>query len=180
MIKLFSVRQEAKKDSTGAKKGKKTAPGELRIQKDVSELELADTTTIDFPNGADDLMHIQVNLVPDEGMYQGAKLKFSLVVPPDYPHTPPKVHCDTLVYHPNIDLDGNVCLNILREEWKPILTLNHVIYGIQHLFLEPNDEDPLNTEAADLLAKDKRKFEQAVQRALNGGTVAGTRFPKLL
>lgn len=31
-----------------------------------------------------------------------------------YPHDPPKVKCDTMVYHPNIDLEGNVCLNILR------------------------------------------------------------------
>ncbi|KAF1774889.1 Ubiquitin-conjugating enzyme, active site [Phytophthora cactorum] len=26
---------------------------------------------------------------------------------------------DCRFYHPNIDLDGNVCLNILREDWKP-------------------------------------------------------------
>lgn len=32
-----------------------------------------------------------------------------------YPHDPPKVKCDTMVYHPNIDLEGNVCLNILRS-----------------------------------------------------------------
>jgi len=40
-----------------------------------------------------------------------------------------------MVYHPNIDLEGNVCLNILREDWKPVLTINAVIYGIQYLFL---------------------------------------------
>ena len=32
-----------------------------------------------------------------------------------YPHDPPKVKCETMVYHPNIDLEGNVCLNILRS-----------------------------------------------------------------
>ena len=39
------------------------------------------------------------------------------------------------VYHPNIDLDGNVCLNILREDWKPVLSVNAIIYGLQYLFL---------------------------------------------
>ena len=48
------------------------------------------------------------------------------------------------IYHPNIDLDGNVCLNILREEWKPVLNINHIIYGLQFLFSEPNPDDPLN------------------------------------
>lgn len=38
------------------------------------------------------------------------------------------------VYHPNIDLDGNVCLNILREDWKPVLNINTIIYGLYHLF----------------------------------------------
>ena len=39
------------------------------------------------------------------------------------------------VYHPNIDLDGNVCLNILREDWKPVLSISSIIYGLQFLFL---------------------------------------------
>lgn len=38
------------------------------------------------------------------------------------------------IYHPNIDLEGNVCLNILREDWKPVLNINTVIYGLYHLF----------------------------------------------
>ena len=39
------------------------------------------------------------------------------------------------VFHPNIDLDGNICLNILREDWKPVLSINSIIYGLQFLFL---------------------------------------------
>lgn len=52
------------------------------------------------------------------------------------------------IYHPNIDLEGNVCLNILREDWKPVLNLNAVIIGMQFLFLEPNADDPLNKGAS--------------------------------
>ena len=28
-----------------------------------------------------------------------------------------------------------MCLNILREDWKPVLSINSVIYGLQFLFL---------------------------------------------
>lgn len=49
------------------------------------------------------------------------------------------------IYHPNLDLDGNVCLNILRESWKPVLNLNAVMTGMMFLFIsELNPEDPLN------------------------------------
>lgn len=48
------------------------------------------------------------------------------------------------IYHPNIDYEGNVCLNILREDWNPVLNLNSIMVGLQYLFLEPNANDPLN------------------------------------
>ena len=35
-------------------------------------------------------------------------------------------------------------MNILREDWKPVLNLNSVLVGLQYLFLEPNADDPLN------------------------------------
>ena len=38
---------------------------------------------------------------------------------------------DRQIYHPNIDTAGNICLNVLREDWKPVLNLNAVIYGLQ-------------------------------------------------
>lgn len=55
--------------------------------------------------------------------------------------------CSSQIYHPNVDLEGNVCLNILREDWKPVLNLNSVMVGLQYLFLEPNADDPLNKGA---------------------------------
>lgn len=41
-----------------------------------------------------------------------------------------------------------MCLNILREDWKPVLNLNSVMVGLQYLFLEPNADDPLNKGAS--------------------------------
>jgi ubiquitin-conjugating enzyme E2 M len=94
-------------------------------------------------------------------MYKGGSFTFSFVINPNYPHEPPKVKCTQTVsplfvrdrsthsrgrqiYHPNVDTEGNVCLNILREDWKPVLNLNSVMVGLQYLFLEPNADDPLN------------------------------------
>ena len=54
--------------------------------------------------------------------------------------------------------DGNVCLNILREDWKPVLTINSIVYGLQYLFLEPNPDDPLNKEAATELQANRDEF----------------------
>ena len=109
-----------------------------------------------------------------------------------------QVKCETKVYHPNIDLDGNVCLNILREDWKPVLTINSIVYGLQYLFLvsniivggdngiriycflfqEPNPEDPLNKEAALELQNNRRLFEQNVAKSMRGGSINGVYFER--
>uniref|UniRef100_A0A8C3JKB3 NEDD8-conjugating enzyme UBC12 n=1 Tax=Calidris pygmaea TaxID=425635 RepID=A0A8C3JKB3_9CHAR len=137
MIKLFSLKQQKKEEeSAGGTKGtsKKASAAQLRIQKDINELNLPKTCEIDFSD-QDDLLHFRLLICPDEGFYKGGKFVFSFKVGQGYPHDPPKVKCETMVYHPNIDLEGNVCLNILREDWKPVLTINSIIYGLQYLFL---------------------------------------------
>ena len=98
--------------------------------------------SIAFPNGRDDLLNFVIAIKPDEGYYRGGTFEFSFAVPTMYPHEPPKVRCERKVYHPNIDLDGNVCLNILREDWKPVLSISSVVFGLSLLFSEPNPDDP--------------------------------------
>lgn len=86
--------------------------------------------------------------------------------------------CMVQVYHPNIDLEGKICLNILREDWKPVLSISSVIYGLQFLFLDPNPDDPLNKEAAQMFTENPRQFESYVQRAIHHGHYIGsTHFP---
>jgi len=68
----------------------------------------------------------------------------------------------------------------LREDWKPVFDINSVIYGLIYLFAEPNPDDPLNHQAAELFRKDKKRFEEAVKISLRGGRVDGTYFPRLL
>uniref|UniRef100_A0A803MQT6 UBC core domain-containing protein n=1 Tax=Chenopodium quinoa TaxID=63459 RepID=A0A803MQT6_CHEQI len=145
---------------------------------DISELNLPKSCTMSFPNGKDDLMNFEVTIRPDEGYYLGGTFVFTFQVPSVYPHEPPKVKCKTKVYHPNIDLEGNVCLNILREDWKPVLNVNTVIYGLYHLFTQPNYEDPLNHDAAAVLRDNPKMFESNVRRAMAGGYVGQTFFPR--
>ncbi|KAF8405174.1 hypothetical protein HHK36_010074 [Tetracentron sinense] len=147
---------------------------------DISELNLPKTCAILFPNGKDDLMNFEVTIRPDEGYYLGGIFVFSFKVPPIYPHEAPKVKCKTKVYHPNIDLEGNVCLNILREDWKPVLNINTIIFGLSHLFTQPNHEDPLNHDAAAVLGDNPKMFESNVRRAMAGGYVGQTFFPRCM
>ncbi|XP_020589035.1 NEDD8-conjugating enzyme Ubc12-like [Phalaenopsis equestris] len=183
MINLFKIKDQ-KREVAGSANGrilvKKQSAAELRISCYITELNLPKTTTISFPNGKDDLMNFETTIQPDEGYYLGGIFTFTYQVPSSYPHEPPKVKCKTKVYHPNIDLEGNVCLNILREDWKPVLNINTIIYGLNHLFTQPNYEDPLNHDAAAVLRDNPRLFETNVRRAMSGGFVGQVHFPRCI
>ncbi|KAI3722773.1 hypothetical protein L2E82_33854 [Cichorium intybus] len=183
MIRLFKVKEKQKeeaKNATGNGPFKKQSAGELRLHKDITELNLPKSCTISFPSGKDNLMTFEITIKPDEGYYMGGKFLFTFNVCGIYPHEAPKVKCKTKVYHPNIDLEGNVCLNILREDWKPVLNINTIVYGLYHLFTEPNHEDPLNHEAADVLRDNPKVFASKVRTAMAGGRVGDTFFTKCI
>jgi len=177
MLKIWSMKKEAQQAETDAsgKRKKKVTAAQLRVQKDLSELSLGSTMTTTFPN-PDDTLNFLLAIEPDEGMYKGGHFTFTFAINQNFPHDPPKVKCQQKIYHPNIDMQGNVCLNILREEWKPVLNLNAVIVGLQFLFLEPNPADPLNKEAAEDLKRDREGFKRNVRSAMKGNEVRGERF----
>lgn len=180
MLKIWSMKQQQQQDkgAQDAPKKKKVTAAQLRVQKDLSELSLGSTMRTEFPN-PDDILNFTLTIEPDEGMYTGGSFRFTFEINQNFPHDPPKVKCTQKIYHPNIDLDGNVCLNILREDWKPVLNLNAVIVGIQFLFLEPNASDPLNKEAAEDLRINREGFRRNVRVAMGGGSVKGESYDRV-
>ena len=137
-----------------------------KIRLDISSIKVGKVANIEFPN-TNDLTTFEVSITPDSGFWKNATYKFKFDIPDLYPHTPPKVHCETKIYHPNINLEGKVGLNILYEDWKPVLDINAVIYGLLFLFYEPNPVDQLNHEAAELFREDVKRFERLVQYTLH-------------
>jgi len=172
---VFTLKNKAK----GKGKGSRANAAQLRAQKDISEMDPIPGTKISFPD-PDNLMKFEVSVKPSDGLYKGATFQFLVEIPATYPYDPPKVACNTLVYHPNIDWEGKVCLNILRQDCMPVLSLGSVIFGLMTLFLEPNPDDPLNKEAAQLMVDKPKDFQKNVQESLRGGNVCGRKFPKLL
>lgn len=112
------------------------------------------------------------------GIYQQGAFSFNLEIPSNYPFQAPSVTCITRVWHPNIDLStGKVLLPILEKDWRPVLSINTVVFGLQLLFLEPNPEYAANPYAAEAMMRDEEIFKAQVKETLNGGTFFGLEFP---
>ncbi|TPX31403.1 hypothetical protein SmJEL517_g05243 [Synchytrium microbalum] len=180
MINIMSMKKKQAEGAAGGPKKAKASAAHLRLTTDMNEMKsLPKTMKLEFTD-PDDLFNFNFYIYPDEGFYKGGKFKFTFKFNTNYPHEPPKVLCAQKIYHPNIDLEGNVCLNILREDWKPVLNINSITVGLQYLFLEPNADDPLNKDAAQVLRKDRRQFEQNVNRSMRGGSIEGNEFDYVL
>ena len=100
---------------------------------------------------------------PPQTPYQNGIFLFSIIFPEDYPFKPPKFIFKTKIFHPNISEDGNVSIDILQNQWSPVLSAFHrIILSVQSLLNDPNPNDYLNQEAAKLFIENKEKYEETV------------------
>ena len=65
---------------------------------------------------------------PGDSPYSGGVFFLAIHFPTDYPFKPPKVNFTTRIYHPNINSNGSICLDILRDQWSPALTISKGVY----------------------------------------------------
>ncbi|KAI9374644.1 putative glutaryl-CoA dehydrogenase [Aspergillus egyptiacus] len=126
----------------------------------------------------EDLFHWQATIMgPGDSPYSGGVFFLTIHFPTDYPFKPPKVNFTTRIYHPNINSNGSICLDILRDQWSPALTiskglfLHHplrlsnasdvpaVLLSICSMLTDPNPDDPLVPEIAHVYKTDRPRYE---------------------
>ncbi|KAH7107479.1 ubiquitin-conjugating enzyme [Auriculariales sp. MPI-PUGE-AT-0066] len=87
---------------------------------------------------------------PAGTVYEGLTFKISITFPKNYPYTAPVIKFTSTCFHPNVDMAGNICLDILQDRWSAIYSAHTIMLSIQSLLGEPNNASPLNNEAAQL------------------------------
>ncbi|KAL3144175.1 Ubiquitin-conjugating enzyme E2 28 [Trebouxia sp. C0009 RCD-2024] len=132
-----------------------------RIQKELQDLQRDPPTSCSAGPSGDDLFHWQATIMgPGDSPYSGGVFFVMIHFPPDYPFKPPKVQFQTKVYHPNVNSQGSICLDILKEQWSPALTISKVLLSICSLLTDPNPDDPLVPEIAHIYKTNRQKYEE--------------------
>jgi len=110
----------------------------------------------------DDLTQLLIYLTGPEGTpYSQGVWCLRLNIPIDYPRCPPTATFQTRIFHPNVaEETGAVCLETLKRDWDPILTLKDILTTISCLLIQPNPDSALNEKAGVLVRQDYEAFSR--------------------
>ena len=135
-----------------------------RIKKELEDLKRDPPAQCSAGPVGDNLYAWQATISgPVDSPYQGGLFFLNINFPTDYPFKPPKVQFTTKIYHPNINGSGSICLDILKSQWSPALTISKVLLSICSLLCDPNPDDPLEPESAKTYKNNRDKYNQTAR-----------------
>lgn len=101
---------------------------------------------------------------PEGTVYEGGIFDLDIEIPPEYPYAAPKIRFKTFVWHPNISSKtGAICLDILKSEWSPALTIRTALLSIQALLSTPEPSDPQDAEVAKMYTNNYELFQKTAR-----------------
>ena len=89
-----------------------------------------------FPQGDKLFEWIATVHGPEDTVYEGLQYKLRMDFPAGYPIIAPTVKFVTPCFHPNVDQNGNICLDILKEKWSALYEVRTILLSIQSLLGE--------------------------------------------
>mmetsp|Transcript_18628 Transcript_18628/g.33334 ORF Transcript_18628/g.33334 Transcript_18628/m.33334 type:complete len:193 (+) Transcript_18628:1310-1888(+) len=132
-----------------------------RIQKELKEVQSEAQAGVSAKLVEGKLNHWKGEIQGPEGTpYEGGNFVVDIKIPENYPFVPPKMRFDTKIWHPNVSsANGAICLDILKDEWSPALTMRTALLSLQALLCDPNPSDPQDAQVAAQYKKNVKEWE---------------------
>ncbi|XP_005093186.1 ubiquitin-conjugating enzyme E2 E1 [Aplysia californica] len=134
----------ASANKSSAKSAKNLSTSGRRLQRELAEITLDPPPNCSAGPKGDNLYEWTSTILgPKASVYEGGVFFLDIQFTTDYPFKPPRVIFRTRIYHCNISSQGAICLDILKDNWSPALTISKVLLSICSLLTDCNPNDPL-------------------------------------
>ena len=113
---------------------------------------------------------------PEKSPFEGGMFKIRIEFTSEYPIKPPRVVFLTVPFHPNVYDNGNICLDILKDQWTPALQIDQLLQSIRSLLTDPNPNSPANGDAARMYTQNRPAYDAKVRQqiAISNGSSSST------
>ncbi|KAJ3391636.1 ubiquitin-conjugating enzyme E2 K [Entophlyctis sp. JEL0112] len=104
-------------------------------------------------------------IVPTDEMYVFHRFLFPFIhrILCEIATRPPTVI--TKVYHPNVSSQtGAICLDILKDQWSPVLTLKTALISLQSLMSDPAADNPQDAMVAKHYLSNRSGFDETARQ----------------
>ena len=100
---------------------------------------------------------------PEDSPYENGVWELEMTFPSDYPIEAPQIRFITPIAHPNVGEDGEICLDILSEEWTPSLRIDKILISLISLLTDPNPDSPMRDDLAILFYNNYEEYESEIR-----------------
>ena len=136
-----------------------------RLTKEFHEMESEPPLNCSAGPYGDDLFHWKGSIIgPADSPYDGGVFFLDITFSQDYPFKPPKVKFTTKIYHCNVSDKGGICMDILKDNWSPALTISKVLISLCSLLTDPNPNDPLQSNIAKQYKTNRQAHDQTARQ----------------
>ncbi|ODQ51638.1 ubiquitin-conjugating enzyme [Saitoella complicata NRRL Y-17804] len=136
-----------------------------RVMKEIDDCLKDKTSGVEVETVGSDISHLKGRFRGPSGTpYEGGTFQVDIKIPTEYPFRPPRMNFDTKVYHPNVSSQtGAICLDILKDQWSPVLTLKSALISLQSLLCSPEPNDPQDAEVARHYLSNRAGFDETAK-----------------
>ncbi|CAO1635351.1 unnamed protein product [Parajaminaea phylloscopi] len=136
-----------------------------RVNKEVQDVKNDKASKVEVTLVDESPFHLVGTFPGPEGSpYERGIFDVDIEIPDGYPFQPLKMKFITKVYHPNVSsASGAICLDILKDNWSPVLTLKSTLLSLRSLLCSPEPNDPQDAEVAKHYLSDKAGWEETAR-----------------
>ena len=100
---------------------------------------------------------------PENSPYEGGVFSLEIDFPDKYPFRPPVIRFTTKIFHPNVNLDGDICVDTIDRMWNPAVVVPNLVMAVHSMLADPYRGYSTNIDVTKMYKSDRENFNMVAR-----------------